>query len=281
MAQLELVLNDLDFGEGPRWHDGRLWYSDFYQHRVYAVSPEGERETVLDLGDEQPSGLGWMPDGSMLVVAMVARQVLRVVDGEVSIHADLSEVATWHCNDMVVAVDGTAYVGNFGWDIEANYGHPQAATLAVVRPDGTVDAGPGDLLFPNGSVITPDGRTLIVGETFGQRYTAFDLDRNGTPGSAREWASLPQSAPDGCTMDEANGIWFADVATSGVLRVVEGGEITHQIETPQTPYACTLGGADGRTLYVLTAPGAGSDRTGTGDGCIWTTLVDRPRAGQP
>jgi len=182
---------------------------------------------------------------------------------------------------MVVAVDGTAYVGNFGWDIEANYGHPQAATLAVVRPDGTVDAGPGDLMFPNGSVITPDGRTLIVGETFGQRYTAFDLDRNGTPGSAREWAPLPQSAPDGCTMDEANGIWFADVATSGVLRVVEGGEITHQIETPQTPYACTLGGADGRTLYVLTAPGAGSDRTGTGDGCIWTTLVDRPHAGRP
>ncbi|MEC7777997.1 MAG: SMP-30/gluconolactonase/LRE family protein, partial [Actinomycetota bacterium] len=94
MAQLELVLDDLDFGEGPRWHDGRLWYSDFYQHRVYAVSPDGERETVLDLGDEQPSGLGWMPDGSLLVVAMVARQVLRVVDGEVNIHADLSEVAT-------------------------------------------------------------------------------------------------------------------------------------------------------------------------------------------
>ena len=281
MENLELVLDDLDFGEGPRWHDRRLWYSDFYQHRVYAVSPNGERETMLDLGDEQPSGLGWMPDGSMLVVAMLARQVLRVVDGEVSIHADLSEVASWYCNDMVVAVDGTAYVGNFGWDIEADHGHPQAATLAVVRPDGTVDAGPGDLLFPNGSVITSDGRTLIVGETFGQRYTAFDLDRNGMPGSAREWAPLPQSAPDGCTMDAANGIWFADVALSEVLRVVEGGEITHRIETPQTPYACTLGGADGRTLYILTAPGAGSDRTGTGDGCIWTTLVDRPHAGRP
>ena len=257
MAQLELVLDDLDFGEGPRWHDGRLWYSDFYQHRVYAVSPDGERETVLDLGDEQPSGLGWMPDGSLLVVAMVARQVLRVVDGEVIIHADLSEVATWHCNDMVVAADGTAYVGNFGWDIETDYGHPQAATLAVVRPDGTVDVGPGALLFPNGSVITPDGRTLVVGETFGQRYTAFSLDRNGTPGPGREWAPLPQSAPDGCTMDEASGIRFADVATSGVLRVLEGGEITQRIETPQQAFACTLGGDDGRTLYILTAPAAG------------------------
>ena len=281
MAQLELLLDDLDFGEGPRWHDGRLWYSDFYQHRVYAVSPDGERETVLDLGDEQPSGLGWMPDGSLLVVAMVARQVLRVVDSEVIIHADLSEVATWHCNDMVVAADGTAYVGNFGWDIETDYGHPQAATLAVVRPDGTVDVGPGDLLFPNGSVITPDGRTLVVGETFGQRYTAFNLDRNGTPGPGRVWAPLPQSAPDGCTMDEASGIWFADVATSGVLRVLEGGEITHRIETPQQAFACTLGGDDGRTLYILTAPAAGSVRADTGDGCIWATRVDHPRAGRP
>ena len=281
MAQLELVLDDLDFGEGPRWHDGRLWYSDFYQHRVYAVSPDGERETVLDLGDEQPSGLGWMPDGSLLVVAMVARQVLRVVDGEVNIHADLSEVATWHCNDMVVAADGTAYVGNFGWDIETDYGHPQAATLAVVRPDGTVDVGPGDLLFPNGSVITPDGRTLVVGETFGRRYTAFNLDRNGTPGPGREWAPLPQAAPDGCLMDEASVIWFADVATSGVLRVLEGGEITHRIETPQQAFACTLGGDDGRTLYILTAPGAGSVRADTGDGCIWATRVDDPHAGRP
>ena len=281
MSGLELLVDGLDFGEGPRWHDGRLWYSDFYQHNVYAVSPGGARESILDLGSEQPSGLGWMPDGSLLVVAMTARRVLRVADGEVAIHADLSEIATWHCNDMVVAADGTAYVGNFGWDIEHDRGHPQAATLAVVRPDGSVQAGPGDLLFPNGSVITPDGSTLVIAETFGGRFSAFPLDADGCPGEGREWAPVPGTAPDGCTLDSAGGIWFADAAGSGVVRVLEGGTITDRLPTPQPAYACMLGGDDGRTLFILTAPGAGADRAGTGEGCIWTTTVEQAGAGLP
>ena len=281
MSGLELLVDGLDFGEGPRWHDGRLWYSDFYQHNVYAVSPGGARESILDLGSEQPSGLGWMPDGSLLVVAMTARRVLRVADGEVAIHADLSEIATWHCNDMVVAADGTAYVGNFGWDIEHDRGHPQAATLAVVRPDGSVQSGPGDLLFPNGSVITPDGSTLVIAETFGGRFSAFPLDADGYPGEGREWAPVPGAAPDGCTLDSAGGIWFADAAGSGVVRVLEGGTITDRLPTPQPAYACMLGGDDGRTLFILTAPGAGADRAGTGEGCIWTTTVEQAGAGLP
>ena len=281
MSELELLVNGLDFGEGPRWHDGRLWYSDFYQHRVYAVSPGGARETILDLGSEQPSGLGWMPDGSLLVVAMTARRVLRMAHGEVTIHADLSEIATWHCNDMVVAADGTAYVGNFGWDIEHDRGHPLAATLAVVRPDGSVQSGPGDLLFPNGSVITPDGSTLVIAETFGGRFSAFPLDADGCPGEGREWAPVPGAAPDGCTLDSDGGIWFADAAGSGVVRVLEGGTITDRLPTPQPAYACMLGGDDGRTLFILTAPGAGADRAGTGEGCIWTTTVEHAGAGLP
>jgi len=281
VSGLELLVDGLDFGEGPRWHDGRLWYSDFYQHRVYAVSPGGARETILDLGSEQPSGLGWMPDGSLLVVAMTARRVLRMAHGEVTIHADLSEIATWHCNDMVVAADGTAYVGNFGWDIEHDRGHPLAATLAVVRPDGSVQSGPGDLLFPNGSVITPDGSTLVIAETFGGRFSAFPLDADGCPGEGREWAPVPGAAPDGCTLDSDGGIWFADAAGSGVVRVLEGGTITDRLPTPQPAYACMLGGDDGRTLFILTAPGAGADRAGTGEGCIWTTTVEHAGAGLP
>jgi len=222
-----------------------------------------------------------MPDGSLLVVAMTARRVLRVADGEVAIHADLSEIATWHCNDMVVAADGTAYVGNFGWDIEHDRGHPQAATLAVVRPDGSVQAGPGELLFPNGSVITPDGSTLVIAETFGGRFSAFPLDSDGYPGEGREWAPVPGTAPDGCTLDSAGGIWFADAAGSGVVRVLEGGTITDRLPTPQPAYACMLGGDAGRTLFILTAPGAGADRAGTGEGCIWTTAVEHAGAGLP
>ena len=281
MSELELLVDGLDFGEGPRWHDGRLWYSDFYQHRVYAVSPGGARETILDLGSEQPSGLRWMPDGSLLVVAMTARRVLRMAHGEVTIHADLSEIATWHCNDMVVAADGTAYVGNFGWDIEHDRGHPLAATLAVVRPDGSVQSGPGDLLFPNGSVITPDGSTLVIAETFGGRFSAFPLDADGCPGEGREWAPVPGAAPDGCTLDSDGGIWFADAAGSGVVRVLEGGTITDRLPTPQPAYACMLGGDDGRTLFILTAPGAGADRAGTGEGCILPTTVEHAGAGLP
>jgi sugar lactone lactonase YvrE len=181
----------------------------------------------------------------------------------------------------VVAADGTAYVGNFGWDIEHDRGHPLAATLAVVRPDGSVQSGPGDLLFPNGSVITPDGSTLVIAETFGGRFSAFPLDADGCPGEGREWAPVPGAAPDGCTLDSDGGIWFADAAGSGVVRVLEGGTITDRLPTPQPAYACMLGGDDGRTLFILTAPGAGADRAGTGEGCIWTTTVEHAGAGLP
>ena len=178
MAAFELFLDGLDFGEGPRWHDGRLWYSDFYQHRVYAVGEDGERETILELPDgAQPSGLGWMPDGSLLLVSMLDRTVLRFADGELSEHADLSDIATFHCNDMVVDTAGNAYVGNFGWDIVTDFRNVTPAKLALVRPDGSTEAVADDLLFPNGAVITPDGATLIVGESFGARPDTLGLLR--------------------------------------------------------------------------------------------------------
>ena len=287
MHEPALLIDGLDFGEGPRWHDGRLWYSDFHQHRVYAVDSVGNREAMVEMGEERPSGLGWLPDGDLLVVAMTARQVWRVTAGEISVHADLAEIATWHCNDMVVGADGTAYVGNFGFDIETDRANPVAAALAIVQPDGTAMAGPTGLDFPNGTVITPDGATLIVGETFGSRMTAFPILEGGLLGSPRVWAEAPGVYPDGCCLDEAGGIWVADAGGGDGIRILEGGEITDRIPMPdlgrsQKAYACMLGGDDGRILHCITAPSAREINTaGVGGGAIWTVRVEYPRAGLP
>ena len=287
MHEPALLIDGLDFGEGPRWHDGRLWYSDFHQHRVYAVDSNGNREVMVEMGEERPSGLGWLPDGDLLVVAMQARQVWRVADGQISLHADLAGIATWHCNDMVVGAEGTAYVGNFGFDIENDRSNPVPASLAIVQPDGAAIAGPTELDFPNGSVITPDGSTLIVGETFGSRMTAFPILEGGLLGSPRLWAATPGIHPDGCSFDEAGGIWVADAGSGDVVRIVEGGEITDRIPMPvlgqpQKAYACMLGGDDGRVLHCITAPGAREvDTVGVGGGAIWTVRAEYPRAGRP
>ncbi|MEY2418945.1 MAG: hypothetical protein QOG90_1625 [Actinomycetota bacterium] len=278
---MDLLVDGVDFGEGPRWHEGELWYSDFYQRSIYAVSPDGTRRAVYDGLPDRPSGLGWMPDGSLLVVAMTTRKVWRVVDGEFTDHADLSDIATANCNDMVVSADGTAYVGNFGFDLEGG-GRPAHAKLARVSPDGTVSVAADELRFPNGSVITPDGATLIVGETMGARYTAFEIAADGSLTNRRVWAETPNMFPDGCCLDAGGGIWFADALGSRLVRVEEGGAITDELATPMPTFACMLGGADGTTLFALCAPGSMPDLVdGKAEGAIYATEVKTPRAGLP
>ncbi len=279
-ADLHLLLDGLDFGEGPRWHDGRLWYSDFFQHHVAAVDLDQRRQIMVEL-DDRPSGLGWLPDGRLLVVSMERRAVLRQeADGHLVVHAELSAIASADANDMVVATDGTAYVGNFGSDMFGG-ARPVPADLAGVRPDGTTFVAAEGLEFPNGSVITPDGSTLVVGESIGRRYRAFPVHEDGTLGPGWVWAELGDRSPDGCTMDADGAIWFADASGGHVFRVRAGGEITHEIPTPDTAYACALGGADGRTLFVITAGCVPTRDYVPGTGCIWTVSVDIPHAGQP
>jgi sugar lactone lactonase YvrE len=278
---LPVLLDGIGFGEGPRWHDGRLWFSDFHRHAVSSVGERGDRRIELEL-EEPPSGLGWLPDGRLLVVAMVSRQLMRVEhDGTVVEHADLSAVATGRGNDMVVASDGTAYVGNFGFDFEV--GEPRrAAALARVTPDGEVSVAADGFEFPNGTVITPDGRTLIIGETMAQRVTAFTIDDDGSLRDRRVWAELGDVMPDGCTLDADGAIWFADARSSVLVRVREGGEILDRVDAGQRAFACALGGDDGRTLFVLCADGAGDlegDRPPTGT--LRTHRVDVPHAGLP
>ncbi len=282
MHELAVLIDGVDFGEGPRWHDDRLWYSDFYQHTVYTVDGAGRRTPIVEVA-EQPSGLGWLPDGDLLVVSMRDRRVLRYDGTSLTEHADLSAIAGFWCNDMVVDARGNAYVGNFGFDLFAGDRDAiRTATLALVRPDGTVEAAASDLGFPNGSVITPDGKTLIVGESMSSRYTAFDIAPDATLTNRRIWAETPGCVPDGCTLDADGGIWVADAGGTRVVRVVEGGEITAEIATPDPAFACMLGGTEGTTLFVLTAPSSNpAEIAGKGAGRILTTTVDVPRAGLP
>ena len=279
---LDLVVDGVDFGEGPRWHDGRLWYSDFHQRAIYAVSTDGRREAMYEDLADRPSGLGWMPDDRLLVVSMVDRKLLREDEqGALVEHADLSAVATGNANDMVVDAVGNAYVGNFGFDYEGG-GRFSTADLALVRADGAVEVAATGLRFPNGSVITPDGSTLIVGESFGAGYEAFTINDDATLADRRRWADVPGMAPDGCTLDADGAIWFADALGAQLVRVREGGEILETVATPQPTFACALGGDDGRTLFVLCAPSSRPDEVaGKGAGAVYATTVDVPHAGRP
>ena len=281
MSTFEPFIDGIDFAEAPRWHDGRLWYSDFYQHTVFAVDGDAKREAMVRFpGEGQPSGLGWMPDGSLLIVSMVDRKVMRWADGSLTEHADLGDIATFHCNDMVVDRSGNAYVGNFGWDIVSEgFDTIVPSDLALVRPDGSVEVAATGLAFPNGMVITPDGDTLIVGETFGGQYRAYDIAPDATLGNERVWAGVPGTAPDGCDLDAEGAIWFADALGGNVVRVKEGGEVTDTVATGDGVFACALGGDDGRSLFALCAPGsAPHDVAGKAAGSIKVMTVEVPSA---
>jgi sugar lactone lactonase YvrE len=278
--KLEPFLDGLCFGEGPRWHEGRLWFSDFYVHQVRAVDESGKAETIVEVPG-RPSGLGWRPDGTMLIVSMTDRRLMRFANGKLSVEAELKPLATGHCNDMVVDAQGRAYVGNFGYDRHA--GEPACTTCLVrVDPDGAVHKAADGLLFPNGTVITPDGRTMIVGETFAHCLTAFAVAADGTLSNRRLWAEIDGCYPDGICLDAEGAIWVSDPFGRRVLRVLEGGKITHSIDLgPRGAYACMLGGTDRRTLYVVTNSASGPSVADRRDGRIEVARVDVPGTGLP
>jgi sugar lactone lactonase YvrE len=278
-AQPKVLLDGFAFLEGPRWRDGKLWLSDMHDHRVLTVDPVGRSQTICEV-EGQPSGLGWLPNGRLLVVSMVDRRLLRLDPEGLVEHADLSSLATFHCNDMVVDAAGRAYVGNFGSDYVA--GALEPAVLTLVTADGEVRAVADDLHFPNGSVITPDGGTLIVGESFGARLTAFDIEANGDLSNRRTWAALPGAVPDGCCLDADGAIWVASPMSREVLRVREGGDVTHRVPTEQLAIACMLGGEDRRTLFILTAPSTEAEECRKLRGArIETLAVEVAGAGLP
>jgi sugar lactone lactonase YvrE len=248
---LSVLADGFAFLEGPRWRAGKLWVSDMHDDRVLSIDLTGRCETVAEVPG-RPSGLGWLPDGRLLIVSMTDRRLLRLGPGGLTTVADLSGIATFHCNDMVVDAHGRAYVGNFGFDFEAGV-PPVNAALALVLPDGSVRAAADGLAFPNGTVITPDGRTLIVAESFAARLTAFDIAADGSLGCRRVWASLAGAVPDGICLDAGGAVWVASPLSKEVLRIREGGGVIERIPTAAQAIACMLGGPTRRTLFVLTS----------------------------
>ncbi len=250
---MDVVVEGLAFPEGPRWHDGRLWWSDMHADQVQSWAPGEAPRTELSVSG-RPSGLGWLPDGRLLAVSMTDRAVLkREADGSVSTHCALEASIKRRANDMVVDAGGRAYVGNFGFDFELG----EAITptvLMLVEADGAARPVADDLVFPNGMCITPDGACLIVAETFAARLTAFDILPDGGLRNRRVWAQLERDAvPDGICLDAEGAVWIASPTANACLRVREGGEIAERIETGRPAYACMLGGADGRQLFICTA----------------------------
>lgn len=277
---LRTIVDGLSFPEGPRWHDGRLYFSDFFTHRVAATDLDGTVETICEV-PQQPSGLGWDPEGRLLIVSMLDRRLLRLeADGSLRTVADLSAHATGPCNDMVVDASGRAYVGNFGFDRHA--GEAERSTVLVrVDPDGATHVVDDDVLFPNGSVISEDGRTLIVGETLRRQLTAWTITPDGGLRDKRVWASTGAHFPDGICLDAEGGVWVADPRGDAVVRFLEGGEITDVVPSERGCFAAMLGGPEGRTLFVLTSTGSGPDAAARRDGRIEVTEVRVPRAGRP
>jgi sugar lactone lactonase YvrE len=268
MAEFRTLISGLSFTESPRWRDGRLYISDFYTYRVLSVSMDGTAETVAHV-PQQPSGLGFLPDGRMLIVSMRDRKILRrEADGSLVVHADLCRMAPWHLNEMLVDQHGRAWVGNFGFDLMG--GAPARTTVLIcVEPDGSAKVAADGLAFPNGTVLTPDGGTLIVAESTMNRLSAFRVTR-GALGERRTWAKFgepPKStsvsgvlkevevAADGICLDAEGAVWVADAAHGRLVRVAEGGKILQELKVLEGGvFACMLGGADGRTLFACAAP---------------------------
>lgn len=281
MPELQTLLTGLAFGESPRWHDGRLWFSDFGAQEVWACDLEGQKEVIARIPGA-PMGLGFLPDGRLLIVSMREGLLLRrEPDGRLVTHADLSHLSRYPWSDLVVDGRGNAYLGNLGFNFPGGEFAP--GILALVTPDGSARQVAGGCAFANGMVVTPDNSTLILAESYGHRLTVFDIEEDGSLSNRRVWADLGSGYPDGICLDADKAVWYADVPARRCVRVRQGGEVLQTIELDRGCFACMLGGADRRTLFLMAAeyPPAswGPDAARTGQ--VLTFQAPAPGAGWP
>ncbi|MGH2539350.1 MAG: SMP-30/gluconolactonase/LRE family protein [Actinomycetota bacterium] len=274
------LLSDLVLGESPRWHDDRLWFSDWGAQEVVTVDLEGMSEVVAHV-PSFPFSIDRSPQGQLLIVSASERRLLRLEpDGSLADHADLSRLSEFPWNEIVVDGRGNAYLNNIGFDMMGG-GQPGPGIVALLQPDGVVRQVADEVLFPNGMVVTPDDSTLIVAESHGQRLTAFRVEPNGDLSDRRVWADLEGGVPDGICLDSEGAVWYGDVPNRRCVRVREGGEVLQTVELDRGCFACMLGGPDGRTLFMMAAEWPEALDPGSRTGCVFTVEAPSPHVGRP
>ena len=273
-------MEGIGLGESPRWHDGRLWFSDWVAHQVIALDPDGRSEVMANV-DAFPFSIDWLPDGPMLITA--GRELLRMEpDRSLVTHADLSDLSSYGWNEIVVDPRGNAYVNGPGFDMMAG-AEFAPGVVAVLRPDGSADVVAEEVAFPNGMAVTPDGSTLIVADSYSRELTGFDIGDDGSLSNRRTWADLGEGTPDGICLDAEGAAWYADVPNRSCVRVAQGGAVLQSVEVDRGCFACMLGGDDGRTLFVNAAEWTGPEgifkepRTGR----VLAVEAPAPHAGFP
>lgn len=282
-----VLVDGLAYVESPRWHDGRLWFSHWGREEVLAVDLDGTCEVVAPGRPGMGWATAWLPDGRLLVTGETLLR--REPDGSFVQHADLTGVTgrtgahPGACDEIVVDGRGNVYVNSIEFDFLGG-GEPDGGIIVLVTPDGSARQVAGDLVFPNGMVVTPDNATLIVGESFAGRLTAFDIADDGSLTGRRTWAD--NVGPDGITMDAQGAIWASSgPMANDCVRILEGGEISHRIELDRSCFACMLGGPDRRTLFMLTAEWAGTEnveqQVDRRTGRVYVADVEVPGAGWP
>jgi sugar lactone lactonase YvrE len=282
MPELQTLMTGLVFGESPRWHDDRLWFSDMGAQQVVAVDLEGNSEMIARV-PAMPMGIGWLPDGRLLIVsARDGRLLRREPDGLLATHADLTSLGEHPWSDMVVDGRGNAYIGNIGFDFPA--GEFATGIVALVTSDGCARQVADGVAFANGMAVTPDNSTLILAESYASRLTAFDIAADGGLSNRRVWADLGGGVPDGICLDAEHAVWYGDVPNQRCVRVREGGEVLQTIDLDRGCFACMLGGVDNSTLFLMAAEfeGAASmagDAPPTGQ--VLTVAAPAPGVGWP
>jgi sugar lactone lactonase YvrE len=281
MPDLHTLMTGIVFGESPRWHDGRLWFADWGAQELIAVDLAGKSDVILRVASF-PFSVDWLPDGRLLVVSARDRLLLRQEpDGSLLTHADLSGLSRYPWNEIVVDGRGNIYLNNIGFDFPGGDFVP--GIVALLTPDGALRQVADGVAFPNGMAVTPNNATLILAESYANRLTAFDIADDGSLSNRRVWAEVGTDHPDGICLDADGAVWYGDVGNKRCVRVREGGEVLQTIELDRGCFACMLGGADGRTLFMVAREWRGMESTAAGErtGQILIAQAPAPGAGWP